>query len=435
VDNTTVLNSDSIANPNLKYKLQPWVVVFSAALFFFYEFIQMNMFNSISAQLMESFHVTATQLGNLSATYLYADVVFLLPAGIILDRISVRKVILAAMTLCVVGTVLFSQATALWFAASCHFMAGIGNAFSFLSCMILASRWFPPRRLALVTGLIVTFAMAGGMIAQTPLTIIVQHIGWRDAVLFNGVLGLVLLFINWMFIQNSPNGNDCHKTKTNEMPFLRSIALAVKNIHTWLYALYTSLLNLPIMVLGALWGVLALTQLHDLTKSKASMVTSMIFLGTIIGGPIIGWISDRIALRKMPMIICALLSLIVMLMIIYLPGLNFAELIILFFLLGLFTSAQVVSYPAITENNSRKITGTAMGIASVVIMGGAAIAQLSFGWLLDKNWNGVLVHGKPVYTGADFNAALIMIPCAFVIGLIAILFARETFCKPVPEKL
>jgi len=46
-----------------------------------------------------------------------------------------------------------------------------------------------------------------------------------------------------------------------------------------------------------------------------------------------------------------------------------------------------------------------------------------------------LVHGKPVYTGADFNAALIMIPCAFVIGLIAILFARETFCKPVPEKL
>lgn len=421
---------DSISGPAVKYKLQAWVVCFSAALFFFYEFIQLNMFDSISSQLMQSFGVSGTQLGNLSATYLYADVLFLLPAGIILDRVSVRTVILTAMGVCVAGTILFSQATSFWFAASCHFMAGIGNAFSFLSCIMLASRWFPPRRLALVTGLIVTFAMAGGMVAQTPLTLLVQHISWRDAVLLNGILGLFLLFINWLFIENAPKGHHSDDRR-DTVPFLTGILLAMKNIHTWLYALYTSLLDLPIMVLGAVWGVWALTQLHNLTPEDASLVTTMIFFGTIVGGPINGWISDRIALRKLPMIICGLISLAAMLAIIYLPNLSFFELIILFFLLGFFTSAQVISYPAIAEGSNKSLTGTAMGIASVVIMGGGAVSQPLFGWLLNLHWNHQMNAGAPVYSNADITFALLMIPIAFVIGIISVILARETHCKSI----
>ena len=52
-------------------KLTPWIVCFSAALFFFYEFIQMNMFNSVSSDLMQAFSINATQLGNLSSIYYY----------------------------------------------------------------------------------------------------------------------------------------------------------------------------------------------------------------------------------------------------------------------------------------------------------------------------------------------------------------------------
>ncbi len=353
---------------------QPWVVCLSAALFFFYEFIQMNMFNSISSELIHSFHISGIQLSNLSATYLYADVLFLLPAGIILDRFSTRTVILTAMSLCVGGTILFSQAQSFGFAAFCHFIAGIGNAFSFLSCIMLASRWFDARRLAFVTGLIVTFAMAGGMVAQTPLTHLVQAIGWRHSVLLNGFLGLGILVVNWAFIQNTPKNYQATSSKRDSVPFFKSILMAAKNIHTWLYGLYTSLLNLPIMVLGALWGVLTLTHLHGLTNDQAADVTTMIFVGTIVGGPLVGFISDKMGYRKLPMLIFGALSLLVVLVIIFAAPLSFNILRVLFFLLGLFTSAQVISYPAIAENNPKQITGTAMGIASILIMGGAALA-------------------------------------------------------------
>lgn len=58
-----------------------WIVCFSAALFFFYEFIQMNMFNAISADLMRAFSLNATGLGKLSAYYFYANLLFLPVAG------------------------------------------------------------------------------------------------------------------------------------------------------------------------------------------------------------------------------------------------------------------------------------------------------------------------------------------------------------------
>ncbi len=85
-------------------RLLPWLVVFSAALFFFYEFIQMNMTSSLAPYLMQSFNIDATHLGNLSATYFYSTILFLLPAGQILDRVSTRKVILTALMICILGT-------------------------------------------------------------------------------------------------------------------------------------------------------------------------------------------------------------------------------------------------------------------------------------------------------------------------------------------
>jgi fucose permease len=87
--------------------VKSWLVVLSAALFFFYEFIQMNMIGSLAPYLMQTFAIDATRLGNLSAAYFYSTILFLLPAGQILDRFSTRKVILTALLICSIGTFLF----------------------------------------------------------------------------------------------------------------------------------------------------------------------------------------------------------------------------------------------------------------------------------------------------------------------------------------
>ena len=46
-----------------------WIVTLTASLFFFYEFIQMNLFNAINVELREAFRLDAYQLGQLFSMY------------------------------------------------------------------------------------------------------------------------------------------------------------------------------------------------------------------------------------------------------------------------------------------------------------------------------------------------------------------------------
>jgi MFS family permease len=416
---------------NPRYRLggaKAWIVVLSAALFFFYEFIQMQMFNAINDALRLEFNISATEISFLSSTYLWADLLFLLPAGIILDRVSTRKVIISAMMVCIIGTLGFAVVHSFALAALFHFLSGIGNAFCFLSCIMLVSRWFPAKRQAMVVGLVVTLAFIGGMVAQTPLAWLATHYGWRQALILDTLLGIGILALIFINVSDSPDSNT--KNTTNEsMPFKQGLALVMKNKQNWLAGIYTCFLNLPIMVLCALWGINYLQKIHHLTHIQASQVTSMIFIGSMIGCPLAGYISDVLGQRRKPMIVGGVLTLITISMVLIFTQASYAELMILFFALGLFSSTQVIAYPMIAESNPESLTGTGTGLASVIIMGGAGVGQVLFGKLLDWQWDGLMNAGQRVYSALDYHTAMMMFPTAFILGLIALLFANETLTE------
>lgn len=421
----------------LNNNLQPWLVCLSAALFFFYELIQMGMFNALAPELMREFKINATQLGNLSATYFYADIAFLLIAGILIDKFSVRTIILCAGILCTIATFLFSFSVSPLMAGISHFMAGVGNAFCFLSCIKLCSRWFPSNKLALIVGITVTIAMCGGIVAQTPLIMLSDAIGWRKAVLVNGFLGVLIVAINWYFLEDYPkiSSQSLNVEKDSSSFSFKDLGSAMLTAQNWLCGLYTCLLNLPIFLLGDLWGVMYLVQVHHIPKTSASYITSMIFLGTMIGSPIVGWFSDYVELRRIPMIIGAFFSLTIILTVIYVPELHFTALLLLFLALGVFTSAQVISYPTVVESNPKKLAGTATSLASILIMGGGAVFQPMFGWLMEKYSNGHAVNNIAAYSSSDFMRGMMIMPIAFAIGLLVSFLIRETNCLSYKESL
>ncbi|MDF2867421.1 MAG: Transporter, superfamily [Gammaproteobacteria bacterium] len=435
------ISGDSItmakANTATKTRLgvRPWIVCFSAALFFFYEFIQMNMFSAIDADLMRDFHINAHQLGYLSAVYFYSNVIFLFFAGMLLDRFSTRRIIFISLAICAGGTLAFALATNYYLAAFFRFLTGIGSAFCFLSCIRLASRWFPANMMALVSGLIVTMAMTGGMVAQTPLTMLVEKFGWRQALIYDAALGVVILAIIMLNVRNYPVGYaaadfEQHKF-LSELGYWRSFKLAYFKVQNWLCGIYSSLLNLSIFLLGAIWGSLYLMQIHHFTHEQATYPTSLIFTGTILGAPLMGWLSDRMGRRKPLMLLGAVLSLALVLAVIYIPNLSLISYSILFFLLGLTTSTQVISYPTVTESSPKIITATAVSVVSLCCIGGGAIFQPLFGWLMDLSKDAIVVNGVHVYTLHDYHMGLAILPIAFLIALLAAIFIKETRCQPL----
>ena len=407
--------------------LLAWIVVLVSALFFFYEFLQMNMFNTINADLMRAFNISGVKVSNLSAAYFYADIILLFPAGIILDKFSTRVVLSTAMGITVTAMFFFAFAHNYWFAFSMRLLSGFGAAFNLLSSLRLASRWFPATHLALISGVVVTMAMLGGLVAQTPMTLLVTHLGWRHAILVDVSIGVIFLILIITIVRDYPIGyQQTPIEKPNTMPLGKTIIYILKNTQNWLGGCYTSFLNLPILVLGALWGTQYLTQVHHFIRTQASLINSMLFIGTIIGAPIAGWISDATKKRKMPMIGGAILSIIVILLIRYWPNPSWPTMLTLFLVLGIFTSTQILSYPIITESNPLALTGSALGFASVLIMGGGAIFQPVMGWLLDLHWSGNKINGVPFYSINDYHFAFMIFPLMFIISLLFSFLIRET---------
>ncbi len=403
----------------------PWCICFAASLFFFYEFIQGNMFASIADDIMRDFHIQADSLTYLSSVYYLSNVLFLFIAGIILDRFSAKKTIVIAMLFCVISTFVLANVHTFALAVMCRFITGIGSAFCFLGPIRIASRWFPAKRMALITGLIVTIAMSGGMLAQYPLTKLVLYIGWRSAMVWLGWLGLCILGLMIVFIQDKPSTQTTSPTKIG---ILDSAKIAYLNPQTLLAALYASLMNMAIAVFGAVMGSLYLMQRLQINKADASLINSMLFLGTIIGGPVMGWCSDKWGIRLTPMKIGAYSALLIVLAILYAP-MSYSMMVCLFFLLGLFTASQVISYALVAESSDVAMTATAVSVVSILTQSGYVLYQNIFSYLLLKQGDMRMIAGVPTYSLHDYQFAAMILPLGLVLAIALLFGLRETYCR------
>ncbi len=416
------------------HKTLAWVVTLTASLFFFYEFIQLNLFNAINENLMHDFNLDAAQLGQLASMYFYSNTLFLFPAGLLLDRFSTKIISLVALAVCTLGTFMFAIAPTVIIAGIGRFLVGIGASFCFLGCIRIASRWFPPHRMALVTGVVVVMAMLGGLIAQTPFALLVEYVhGWRNAVLIDAALGVIIFFAMAFLVQDRPP--DAQEEAKKDQQHLKqlglwsSIKLAALNPQNWLGGIYTSLMNLPVFLLGALWGMHYLVTVRHITLMQASYATTMFYVGVILGAPAFGWYSDRMGRRVQPMIIGAVISLIVMFILMNMPNLSLMAIIILFLLIGFVTSSQVLTYPTVAELNPIYLTSTALSIDSICIMMSGFIFQPFFGWIMERSSSHIIHNGMVIYTAKDFDLAMMIMPIAFILALIVSLFIRETYCR------
>lgn len=421
---------------------QPWIVCLTAATFFFYQFIQITMFNVLKPDLIVSLHTTPAVLDLISALYFYGTVLFLIPAGILLDYFSTRKIILLTMGISLIGLWIFAMATTIPAAAVGRFLVGVsGGPFCFTSSMRLADRWFPAQRLGLVSGIIVAMAMLGGMVAQLPFSLLLQHLGWRNTMYVNLGLGVVLWVLMYWLVFDYPAGKKHEFTQQmqyyRQHGFLSGFKKVIFQAQTWKCGLFTSLLNLPILILGALWGFMYLTQIFNLSRLQASAICSVLFFGMLLGGPVFGLISDRLLSRKKPMYAGLLLCLICTIFLLQAANMNitlgFSSLILLFFFIGFGSGAQVVGYPTVTDSNPAALAGSALGLASMLVMSGGAIAQPLVGWLIELNWNGTMINNVPILSAYNYNFGFWLMPVAMTLAACLLMLIRETHAQPLPS--
>ena len=237
-----------------------------------------------------------------------------------------------------------------------------------------------------------------------------------------------MLIVMMYWIKDKPKG--LKESPRKSMSILATAKIAYLNAQTLRPALYTSLMNMAVAVFGAMMGSLYLMQRLGVSKEEASMVNSMLFLGAIIGGPLIGWCSDKLALRILPMKVSAMASLLVILGILYLP-VSLGLMAFLFFLLGFFTAAQIISYALLAESSPPQMTATAVSIVSILTQGGYIVYQNLFSMLLIRHGGMQMVNGVPVYSFGDYQTAAMIIPLGLALALYTVFRLKETHCRQI----
>jgi MFS family permease len=396
-----------------------WLISLISATFFFYVIIDSSIFNIIGIDLLKKFHLTSTELGSFSSIYLWANALWLLPAGLFYDKFPLKSVFLGAFISCFLATFTFALSSLLWLDVICRLVAGAASAFAFLGCLRIVIQLFPPKKTAFAIGIVIAVGMSGGIFANTVFTVLVQHTGWRTALALLGFLGVaffMLIFIvmrSSIFIKLESKRSD----EKNILSLWNKITKSMSNKQNWLIGSYIGLLNLPIMMLAPLWVSWYLIQVYNLSMTQATAITSMIFFGEILGSSIISWLANQLIPKKILMYMGTFLSITTLICIVYIPFLTQIDLYVLFFMLGFFISTQVIGYPIIAENNDVELVSTAQGMVSTLVNFISATCKPLFGWILTLNWRPLYQNGIPQYGLTNYHIAFLLLLIAFILAL------------------
>jgi MFS family permease len=306
-------------------------------------------------------------------------------------------------------------------------LVGLGCGFSFVGVMKLATQWFPPRRFALVSGLTMMLGMIGGVGGQAPVAALVALWGWRGTMMAAAVGALVLAAAIWLIVRNHPEAAESvpAATPAHESP-LGGFGQSLRIRETWLLSVCGLAMGTPLLAFASLWAVPYLMAAYGLSRPAAAAMSSLVIVGWGAGAPVLGWLSDRLGRRKIPILAAVAIELIAFVTLVYVPGIPFVLVQGLMFVLGLAIGAMPILYALSREHSPLAATGATLALVNMAVIGAGAIFQPVVGWLLDLHWDGRLEAGVRLYSVEAFQAAFLVIVASLGIGLLAGLAARET---------
>ncbi len=407
-----------------------WISLLSASMFFFFTFCQMNILNTIQGEMVQELHCTEQAISDLYSALCYGNMLFIIPAGMILDRAPIKQLIILLFSALLAAVLLFATSSSLQVMLVARFILGLLAAFGFTSLIKLASLCFSSQRMGVATAVFSAWCTVGGMLAQAPAAWLMKQVGWRCTLYILVALGLLFVVVQCFAIrvprQSGATATAAASKNTNLLQqLLASIKLSLQNPQNWLCGIYNCSVNLPIFLLGGVFGVPFLTQARGFSLLDASTIVSLLFVGLIIGNLLFGKLPDLWQRRKPPMILGALCNVAIIAMILMTQQASFMQMALLFGLCGIANGCQVMGYPVIVESNRLEITATASSITCMLLVAGGALAPF-YSKLL--SWSG---H-TPLQPG-DFTRANLLLLTAAVVALICSLLITETYCKPLPS--
>lgn len=406
-------------NTSSRWHLGGWTLWSIAAVFYAYEFIHRVVPSILTNELRVGLSINDHQLGMIGAMYFYAYAAFQLPAGVLIDRFGAKKLLVTASAVLTLGSFIFASTSSFHVAQMSRFLIGMGSAFAFIGCLKIGAQWLTMSSFPLVIGLTNLCGTLGALSGGKPMSYLVNEFGWREMLMQLSFVGLAITLILLIFLQDKPTPSE-QKGET-QPGLLTGLITVMKNPQSWIIALYGMLLVAPIAAIPEMWGVEYLKVAYEIPASQAAGITHTIFVGTAVGGPLIGWIMTHQIEEVDFMMVASLGALILLCMFLYWVNMPITNLYIVLFSFGLLTANMLLCFSLITECHPPWAQGAAIGFINMVIMAGGGLAQDRVGWLLNK----LRAQHEGIYLLEDYHIALSVLPLCLLAAIGLTLFIKQ----------
>lgn len=316
-----------------------------------------------------------------------------LPAGMVSDKIGIKRTLVMMSLLIGVFCFLTGSATGYPDLLALRFINGLTCGFMFAPGQSLILRWFGEREKTLASGLYVTAPYIGITVPMLASPIIALHFGsWRYAFWIFAALPILAAAMDLIVIKEPPTPKSPSKPQTfhtrgsSSTPSFSSATKSVlKSKALW----YNCLARFGIIfsTIGATsWAPKYLVSQLNFSIVNAGLVSVLLPLPGLLGAPLGGVVADRVIGRRAPSLFFGLSTTGLMAIVIAFSPTIPMLVMVGFFLFGLFNAFSEA--PALGMLNEfgfdRKVLGTAAGLSNFIAQIGGAVAPAMLGVVLDQ---------------------------------------------------
>ncbi|MBR1120071.1 MFS transporter [Bradyrhizobium lablabi] len=391
-------------------------------------FLQRVSPQSVSLSFMADFETDAAGVAMLASSYFWGYTLMQIPAGLLVDRYGVKRVVLASMAASSLGSAAFALSPNLLDVFAARLVIACGDALMFTALLKLVAQSFADERFGVMSGISQVSGYVGGVIATTPLAAAVTGFGWRACFLVIACVGLVNLAFAKLALKPDP---DSHSNKT-----LRGVLAAARqslaHMANWGCAMTFASHFAVVTTLSGVWGIPMVAHFFGISPSAAATPLLAFMIGNAAGSIFLGHAADRAAaaLDTALIRICLLrMVLIAMLLPPIAHALGLVYVTIVFTVLGLVAGGTV---PLVLKCTKRLYTTDLIGVGASVnttaagIFAGLAQPVIGFAMLAAGRFGaGDAAQGAAVIGDAGYTTLIALLLLMSLPGIAGPLMMRR----------
>jgi MFS family permease len=336
--------------------------------------------------LIREFHLSLSSAGMLMSVFSVSGLLLALPAGFIQQRLGLKVTGLIAMGAIFIGAAFgtFSRTINLMLAG--RFIEGAGLGLITIVAPAAISIWFPEEKRGTPLGLWTT-CMPIGYILTLNLAPWLTELGSWQLVWKAGAFFSLAAFVLFWGVFRLPKPEEVvGKLLADEAESKHrkpsGYGKAMLNTGLWLITLQFLCYNLVCLALGTYYPTYLNTVRHY-PLSTASFIVSLSTIAAVFSQPLGGYLSDRLGMRRLLIIVSSVLMTLICLFFFIATGWVVPMLWIgLGLLAGTIVPATFAAVPEVME--SRELAGSGMAVLALGQNLGMFIGPMLFGRLVDS---------------------------------------------------